>query len=144
MTDMKCVLCEQQGGDVLWQSALCRVVAVDEPGYPGFCRVILNAHVREMSDLDTESRERLMRVVFGVETVVRSLYQPDKVNLASLGNVVPHLHWHVIPRWQDDRHFPDPIWALPKRERSPVRPAIPELALREALRAQLGAEECVA
>ena len=52
-----------------------------------------------------------------VEAAVREIVQPDKINLASLGNVVPHLHWHVIPRWQDDVNFPDVIWAAPRRER---------------------------
>ena len=42
--------------------------------------------------------------------------QPDKVNLASLGNVVPHIHWHVIPRYVNDRSFPDSVWSVAKRE----------------------------
>jgi len=48
--------------------------------------------------------------------VLRDTLQPDKINLASLGNQVPHLHWHVIPRFADDAHFPDPIWAAARRE----------------------------
>ena len=57
-----------------------------------------------------------MGIVFAVETVVRELATPDKINLASLGNAVPHLHWHVIPRWCNDRHFPKPIWADAERD----------------------------
>jgi diadenosine tetraphosphate (Ap4A) HIT family hydrolase len=57
-----------------------------------------------------------MRVVYAVETVVRQLFSPDKINLASFGNVVPHLHWHIIPRWGDDRHFPEPVWGAVRRE----------------------------
>ncbi|GAB3263890.1 hypothetical protein GCM10027296_39740 [Chitinimonas naiadis] len=57
-----------------------------------------------------------MNAVWAVEEVLRHELQPDKINLASLGNVVPHLHWHIIPRWRDDPHFPSPIWALPVRE----------------------------
>jgi diadenosine tetraphosphate (Ap4A) HIT family hydrolase len=47
--------------------------------------------------------------------------KPGKVNLASLGNQVPHLHWHVIPRYADDAHFPKPIWATPERDVAEVR-----------------------
>jgi len=57
-----------------------------------------------------------MAVVWDVEAVLRKVMQPTKMNLASLGNQVPHLHWHLIPRFSDDRHFPDPIWADPQRE----------------------------
>lgn len=92
------------------QTPAWRVVRVDDPDYPGFCRVILNAHVREMSDLPLAERQQLMSVVFAVEETVRSLFQPDKINLASFGNMVPHVHWHIIPRWNNDRHFPEPIW----------------------------------
>jgi diadenosine tetraphosphate (Ap4A) HIT family hydrolase len=91
------------------------VVLVADPDYPVFCRVILNRHVSEMTDLETGARERLMRVVFATEAAVRRVMQPDKINLASFGNMVPHLHWHVIPRYADDRHFPNSIWGEPLR-----------------------------
>ena len=112
---MTCPLCINPGGQVLWRDDFCRVVLADEPDYPAFCRVILDTHVKEMSDLDAPSRSRLMTVVFAVELSLRELLDPDKINLASLGNVVPHVHWHVIPRYADDAHFPDPVWAAPRR-----------------------------
>lgn len=113
---MACEFCDSTGGMVLWQNELCRVVAVDDPGYPGFCRVILNRHEREMTDLSLTERYRVMAVVFAVESHLRLEMQPDKMNLASLGNMTPHLHWHVIPRYRDDRHFPGPVWAAPRHE----------------------------
>jgi len=114
-----CELCHGAGGTLLWQNDLCRVVAVDEPGIPGFLRVVLKRHVREMTDLAETDRNRLMAVVFAVEAHVRQSLEPDKMNLASLGNLTPHLHWHVIPRWGDDRHFPGPVWA-PAKHDAPV------------------------
>jgi diadenosine tetraphosphate (Ap4A) HIT family hydrolase len=68
-----------------------------------------------MTDLDTAARERLMRVVFAAETAVRRVMRPDKINLACFGNMVPHLHWHVIPRFADDRHFPNSVWGAAQR-----------------------------
>ena len=65
----------------------------------------------EMTDLAAPERARLMDAVFAVEAVLREVLAPDKINLASLGNVVSHLHWHVIPRYRDDPHFPKSIWA---------------------------------
>lgn len=100
---------------MLWQDDFCRVVLADEPDYPGFLRVILNRHVREMTDLVPAERSRLMRMVCQTEQAVRDVMRPDKINLASLGNVVPHLHWHVIPRFEDDPHFPRPVWGVKLR-----------------------------
>ena len=104
---------------MLWQDELCRVVRVDEPLYPGFCRVILNRHAREMSDLAAAERARLMEVVFAVEEAVREAMSPDKMNVASLGNMTPHVHWHVIPRFHDDAHFPTPVWGPARRQAAP-------------------------
>jgi diadenosine tetraphosphate (Ap4A) HIT family hydrolase len=116
-----CELCREDGGEVLWRDGFCRIVLVADPHYPGFCRVILERHAAEMTDLDEAERARLMRAVFATERALRTVLAPDKVNLASLGNVVPHLHWHVVPRFRDDRHFPAPIWAAPAREPAPGR-----------------------
>jgi diadenosine tetraphosphate (Ap4A) HIT family hydrolase len=116
---MSCELCASDGGQVLHRDALLRVVLVDDADYPGFCRVILERHAREMTDLPFDERRRVMDAVFAVEEAVREVVAPHKVNVASLGNVVPHVHWHVIPRREDDRCFPAPIWAPPKREASP-------------------------
>ncbi|HPT50348.1 MAG TPA: HIT family protein [Accumulibacter sp.] len=119
-----CELCGSPGGEVVWENGLCRVVMVDDQEYPGFCRVILHRHLREMTDLTQKERAQLMNVLFAVEHAVRYLYQPDKINLASLGNMTPHVHWHLIPRWRDDRHFPYPVWATPQRAHTPQRQRI--------------------
>lgn len=131
-TEHDCELCHSPGGELLWADDRCRVVRVtgDEgDAFPGFCRVIWQQHVAEMSDLaDTDARH-LMDIVQAVERILRKQLAPDKINLASLGNLVPHLHWHVIPRWHDDSHFPSPIWAAPKRPGPPrVTPVTGELA----------------
>ena len=136
-----CELCATSGGTILWESPSWRVVRVDDPHYPGFCRVISTAHVREMTDLEPAERQSMMNLVFAVEKVVRTLFAPDKVNLASLGNLTPHLHWHVIPRWRDDRHFPEPIWGQAQRDVSRPRATVSDDTLRQALRKQLYPEE---
>lgn len=109
-----CELCDSDGGLLLVKHDKYRVIAVaggDALSYPGFCRVVWNAHVREMSDLTDADRALLMNAVYRVEAALRLSLNPDKINLASLGNVTPHLHWHVIPRYLDDATFPKPIWA---------------------------------
>ncbi len=119
MTNHDCELCIQPGGEILFQAPLWRVVMADDAAYPGFCRVIWNAHVKEMTDLAPVERSELMMTVCKVESIIREVMQPDKINLASLGNMVPHLHWHIIPRFANDVQFPAPIWAEPKRVTAP-------------------------
>ena len=68
-----------------------------------------------MTDLEESDRDALMKAVFIVESAIKIFYNPDKINLASLGNLTPHVHWHVIPRFYDDDHFPDSIWSQQKK-----------------------------
>ena len=118
-----CPLCTATDEEILYLSDLYRIIAVNDPAWPGFCRVILNSHAAEMTDLPIEHRSALMH--------------PDKINLASLGNVVPHVHWHVIPRWREDSHFPDPIWATAKRPWT-HKPQVENATIAARLKAQLG------
>lgn len=113
---MSCPLCVASNEEILLQTEKLRVIAVHNEATPAFCRVIWQAHVAEMTDLSATERHELMEMVYRVEQAMREVLQPTKINLASLGNVVPHLHWHVIARFQEDAHFPAPIWANAQRE----------------------------
>jgi len=105
-----CVLCETDGGRVLWRGAFWRLVAVDDPSYPGFLRLIINRHVAELSELAVPEQQQLFKLLIAIETRMRELLVPEKINIASLGNQVAHQHWHIIPRWKDDPTFPNSIW----------------------------------
>ena len=109
---MDCPICAAQNEEILLQTPNLRVIAVhNEANAPAFCRVIWQHHVAEMTDLQPAERAELMDVVYKVEAAMRQVLQPEKINLASLGNVV-----HVIARFQDDACFPAPIWAAAMRE----------------------------
>lgn len=126
--DLCTLLAAPAEGVVIWRDDALSVVAVDEAGYPGFTRVVWNAHVKEMTDLAPAERERVMRAVWAVEQALRDVLAPHKVNAASFGNMTPHVHWHVIPRYTDDMHFPHPTWGA--RQRDPDAAAV---AVRTAL-----------
>jgi diadenosine tetraphosphate (Ap4A) HIT family hydrolase len=110
MSATNCALCVPCPHKILWADDFCRVVLLADADYPAYCRVELLAHIKEMTDLAPAARLRLMQVVFAVESALRQVVKPDKINLASLGNKTPHLHWHVVPRFATDRHFPNSHW----------------------------------
>lgn len=134
----ECVLCRPSGEQVLLQTPKLRVIAVhDEPNAPAVCRVVWRAHVAEMTDLSPSERSEIMQMVCKVETAMRQVLRPVKINLASLGNMVPHLHWHVIARFENDACFPAPIWAAARREPSVVLPENWAEQVQRALQEQL-------
>ena len=128
-----CVLCESIGGRLVFEAPAFRVIHAEEAGFPGFYRVIWRDHAAEFSDLSAADRAVCMEVVATVEQSLRNRLVPTKINLAALGNMVPHLHWHVIARYEWDTHFPAPVWAAAHRDRDAEREA--------AVRAQLPTAE---
>lgn len=129
---MTCPLCASDGGALVWRGERLRVIRADEAGFPAFYRVVWNAHAAEFSDLGPADRQHCMDAVALVEQALRAAVQPDKINLAALGNMVPHLHWHVIARHAWDSHFPAPVWAAPQRARDAEREAQVRAALPQA------------
>ncbi|WP_028357551.1 HIT family protein [Brackiella oedipodis] len=115
-----CTLCEEAPEGLIWENAQVQVLNALDQDYPAYTRVVWKAHQKEMTDLSPEEQQQLMQVVFTVERVQRDIFKPLKVNLAELGNYVPHLHWHIIPRFENDRHYPNPIWAMPQ-ENNPIK-----------------------
>ncbi|MFO1339814.1 MAG: HIT family protein [Burkholderiaceae bacterium] len=124
-----CELCAATGSaawaEVAASDRLRVVRVLDAPEFPGFYRVIWREHVAELSDLAPADRAHCLDTVVAVEQALRQALQPTKINLAALGNMVPHLHWHVIARFDWDSHFPQPIWG--QRQREPRPPAAERL-----------------
>jgi diadenosine tetraphosphate (Ap4A) HIT family hydrolase len=116
MNDTNCHFCTHDGGEILALNSLLRIIAPHEPEFPGLIRVVWHEHMAEMTDLTMQQRLALMEIIFQVEGLVREVLQPHKINLASFGNFVPHLHWHIIPRWRDDAYFPESIWGKKLRD----------------------------
>jgi diadenosine tetraphosphate (Ap4A) HIT family hydrolase len=131
-----CPLCATPGGRLVWQSARWRLIHAEEAGFPAFYRLVWADHVQEFSQLPAADRHACTDALAAIEQVLLRRLAPTKVNLASLGNAVPHLHWHVIARFDWDSHFPAPVWAAAQREASPQRLAAVAAAL-PALEAEL-------
>lgn len=122
-----CPLCGSVDPEqLIWEDEQTRVILAKEPAYPGFVRVIWKRHIQEMTDLTNTERDQLMNLVYEVEGIVREVMQPQKINLAALGNMAPHIHWHVIPRYMDDASFPGSVWSEKIR-------TTPEIVLQKRL-----------
>jgi diadenosine tetraphosphate (Ap4A) HIT family hydrolase len=111
---MSCPLCLGKNENVIYKNELFRVILVDD--IPGFTRIILNKHVAEFSDLSLDEAIEITKAIYKIEKAMIKHLRPDKVNIASLGNYVPHLHIHIIPRYKNDAWFPDSIWSQKHRE----------------------------
>ena len=138
-----CPLCTGAGGLPVWNGRWMRLIRAEEALHPATYRLVWQTHAAEFTDLDPLQRGVCMDAVALVEREMRTALGAHKINLASLGNVVPHLHWHLVARWNWDAHWPQPVWAPPQREADvarldALRAALPALdaRLHTALRAR--------
>jgi diadenosine tetraphosphate (Ap4A) HIT family hydrolase len=102
-----CLLCDQVGGQLITTTKLFRLVLVNDENYPGYIRLIVNQHYKELTDIPYADALAIFTALYRVEKVMRQVMQPDKINMLSLGNMVMHVHWHIIPRFINDLHFPN-------------------------------------
>lgn len=84
--------------------------------FPGYTLLFTKSHVTELFHLEQEVRSALVEEINGVARALYDLFRPDKINYELLGNMVAHMHWHLVPRFASDPLWPRPIWAEPHDE----------------------------
>ena len=89
---------------------LCRVLLMNDSRYPWLILVPRRADIREIIELSADERTQLWTESDQVSRVLMALFQPDKLNLGALGNLVPQLHLHHIARFKTDAAWPAPVW----------------------------------
>ena len=124
MTGEPCVMCDKYGrsGSPLHIAdlALSRVFLHEDQFFPGYVLLVLRRHVTELYDLSATERATLMEEVSRVAQALARVFRPVKMNYELLGNLVPHIHWHLVPRLATDPGLRSPIWTV---EHPPTPPA---------------------
>lgn len=90
----------------------------DQENYPGRCMVVLKDHETDMLSLSKDVRDAFNDEVMAVAAALDALYKPERMNYANLGNEVPHLHWHIIPRYESGPNPGRPPWPVEKPEKA--------------------------
>lgn len=118
-----CQLCERENyqQNIIYETENFVILFVLEQNFYPLLRIICKNHYKELSDLPEFLQQELFALINKCEKIFLQTTaispKPDKINIASLGNYVPHLHFHVIARWQNDLHFPDSIWSQIRRNK---------------------------
>ncbi|PAV49334.1 HIT family protein [Pseudomonas sp. HAR-UPW-AIA-41] len=121
----------QQDTLLLGDFPLCRLLLMNDANYPWFILVPRRDEVSELFQLDAQEQQQLWRESTELAEVLKDTFKADKMNVATLGNVVSQLHMHVIVRRKDDPAWPAPVWG-----KHPAKPYSDEqvAALRSKLR----------
>ncbi len=98
---------------IIYENALLRV-EIEESEIP-WLKVFTQVVYKEFSEVPLDLRLEIFKVLDIIEKEMLSFYKPKKINIASFGNYVPHVHWHIMARFEEDSFFPEPMWGKKQR-----------------------------
>ena len=99
---------------VIYQNEHIRIEV--EPNSIPWLKIFTNHPYKEMSEVPKDIRYEIYELLNTIEKEMIEYYNPTKINIASFGNYVPHVHWHIMARFANDTHYPEPMWGKQQRE----------------------------
>ena len=115
---------------LIWENRLVRI-EIEESEIP-WLKIFTQYPYREMSEVPLEVKTRIYTLLDLIEKEMLAYYKPTKINIASFGNYMPHVHWHIMARFKEDSYFPEPMWGAKQREANLTLPS-EELFLKQLL-----------
>lgn len=90
-------------------------IEIEESEIP-WLKIFTNKSIKEFSQCDNQTKLEIFRCLDIIEKEMLSYYKPEKINIASFGNYVPHVHFHIMSRFKEDSYFPEPMWGKKQRD----------------------------
>lgn len=90
-------------------------IQIEESEIP-WLKIFTNENYKEFSDCPNEVKVEILRCLDIIEKEMLEYYKPEKINIASFGNYIPHVHFHIMARFKEDSYFPEPMWGKKQRE----------------------------
>lgn len=79
-------------------------------------KIFTQRKIKEFSQATKDEREAILNALDLIEKEMIDFFNPIKINIAQFGNYLPHLHWHIMARFENDSYFPEPMWGKKQRE----------------------------
>ncbi len=101
---------------MIYENSLIKV-EVEESEIP-WLKIFTQKELKEFSECTHETKIEILRALDIIEKEMINYFNPQKINIASFGNYVPHVHFHIMARFKEDSYFPEPMWGKKQRENS--------------------------
>jgi len=90
-------------------------IEIEESEIP-WLKIFTQIPYKEMSEVPTDIKLTIYTLLDVIEKEMLAYYRPKKINIASFGNYMPHVHWHIMARFEEDSYFPEPMWGKKQRD----------------------------
>ncbi len=100
--------------NIIYENNLIRIEV--EPFEIPWLKIFTQKPIKEFSQCDEKTKLEIFRALDICEKEMLKYFQPDKINIASFGNYVPHVHFHIQARFKKDSYFPEPTWGQKQRD----------------------------
>ena len=100
--------------DIIWQNNNFYIQKHDN-ALP-WVKLFTKTKYKELTDIPFDLKMEMFGLIENIESALIEFYNPDKINIASFGNMLPHMHWHIIARFKNDPYFPKTTWEEPIRD----------------------------
>jgi len=90
-------------------------IEIEESEIP-WLKIFTKKNYKEMSEVPKEIKSEIYNILDNIEKEMLNYFKPTKINIASFGNYMPHVHWHIMARFKEDSFFPEPMWGKKQRE----------------------------
>ena len=97
-------------------------IEIEESEIP-WLKIFTQTAYKEMSEVPADIKFEIFELLDIIEKEMLAYYKPKKINIASFGNYMPHVHWHIMARFEEDSYFPEPMWGTKQRESSLTLPS---------------------
>jgi diadenosine tetraphosphate (Ap4A) HIT family hydrolase len=103
-----------ENSNIIYQNDLVKI-EIEEHENP-WLKIFTQKEIKEFSSCNNETKNEIWRCLDICEKEMLSYFEPDKINIASFGNYVPHVHFHIQARFKEDSYFPEPTWGQKQRD----------------------------
>ena len=110
--------------NIIFENRLIRI-EIEKSEIP-WLKIFTQDSIKEFSQCNRETKEQIWNILDVIEKEMLDYFNPEKINIASFGNYVPHVHFHIMARFKEDSYFPEPMWGTKQRDAELTLPSFEE------------------
>ena len=108
--------------NIIYQNTLIKI-EIEKSQIP-WLKIFTKENYKEFSHCNSQTKSEIWNALDVIEKEMLDYFKPTKINIASFGNYLPKVHFHIMARFENDSHFPEPVWGTKQRNSNLELPSL--------------------